>query len=485
MYRKTFPILLALVITTSLILAGCAPTATQLPEEPVAPTEALPEPTGAPAEPTEAPAEPTEAPPKPTEPPPPAGPDPSGQTVVFWHVWGTDTPFEAMTAIVEEFNATNEWGITVEALDQGRYGDVEDAMNVGIQSGDLPNLVVAYSNALANWQQVDVLADLDALISDPSYGLTDEEINDFFESAYMGPVMDDSTRVGFPLSLSGQVLYYNSTWAQELGFDSAPTTAAEFKEQVCAASAANAADGNPDTDGTGGLVMYASASNVAAWTFAFGGDIITADGSGYTFNNPEVQAVAAFMKELYDEGCTLETESYPNPEFATRKTLSTMNSTVGIPYQLSAFDAEDAYSDDEWIFIPFVGPEGAAVNAFSQTIGLVNMTPEQNMAAWLFLKHLASPESQVKWINGSAYYPTRQSILPMLQDYAAEHPQWNTGLELLSVGKAEPARASWATVRREVQNTFSAILQSDPDQIIPLLEELDAIAAEAVAELDQ
>lgn len=231
--------------------------------------------------------------------------------------------------------------------------------------------------------------------------------------------------------------------------------------------------------------MYASASNVAAWTFAFGGDIITADGSGYTFNNPEVQAVAAFMKELYDEGCTLETESYPNPEFATRKTLSTMNSTVGIPYQLSAFDAEDAYSDDEWIFIPFVGPEGAAVNAFSQTIGLVNMTPEQNMAAWLFLKHLASPESQVKWINGSAYYPTRQSILPMLQDYAAEHPQWNTGLELLSVGKAEPARASWATVRREVQNTFSAILQSDPDQIIPLLEELDAIAAEAVAELDQ
>ena len=138
------------------------------------------------------------------------------------------------------------------------------------------------------------------------------------------------------------------------------------------------------------------------------------------------------------------------------------------------------------MFVPFVSAEGGeAVNAFSQTIGLVNTTPEQNMAAWLFLKYLADPETQATWTNGSAYYPTRQSVPPMLTDYSAENPQWNTGLELLSVGMAEPARASWATVRREVQNTFSAILQSDPAQIPALLEELDAIAAEAVAELDQ
>jgi multiple sugar transport system substrate-binding protein/sn-glycerol 3-phosphate transport system substrate-binding protein len=391
-----------------------------------------------------------------------------------------------MTAIVAEFNATNEWGITVEALDQGRYSDVEDAMNVGIQSGDLPNLVVAYSNALANWWQVDVLADLDEYLYDPVYGLTEEEVADFFDAAYMGPVMDDGTRVGFPLSLSGNVMYCNDTWAKELGFGSAPTTAAEFKEQVCAASAANNADDNPDNDSTGGLVMYVGASNVASWIYAFGDDMMADDGSGYEFNTPEIQAVAAFLKDLWDEGCAFETESYPNPEFATRKALFTMSSTVGIPYQLSAFEAEEAFADDEWVFVPFIGAEGGeAVNAFSQSIGLVNITPEQNMAAWLFLKYMSNPETQATWILGSAYYPTRQSVPPMLTDYAAANPQWDTGLLLLKVGQAEPARSSWATVRREVQNTFSAILQSDPDQIVHLLEELDAIAAEAVAELDQ
>ncbi len=492
MYKKKIFILVVSILTISMILAACAPAATPTEsaaaptEAPAEPTEAPAEPTAAPVEPTEAPAEPTEAPPEPTEEPAPAGPDPSGQTVTFWHVWGTGTPNEGLLAIVDQFNATNEWGITVDALDQGNYSDVEDAMNVSIQSGDVPNLVVAYSNALANWWQVDVLADLDSLIYDPSYGLTEEEIADFYEAAFMGPVMADGSRVGFPLSLSGNVMFYNVTWAQELGFENPPANTAEFIEQACAATAANNADDNPDNDGTGGLVMYVGASNVASWAYAFGDDMLADDGSGYAFDTPEMQGVAAFLKELWDQGCAFETESYPNPEFATRKALFTMSSTVGIPYQTSAFEAEDAFTDDQWIFIPFMGPDGQqAVNAFSQTIGLVNTTPEQNLAAWLFLKYLADPETQATWINASAYYPTRKSVSPLLADYSAQNPQWETGLQLLSVGQSEPARASWTTVRREVQNTFSAILQSDPDQIEPLLIELDAVAAEAVAELDQ
>lgn len=413
-------------------------------------------------------------------------PDPSGQNLVFWHLWGYGIQYETIQSIVEEFNTNNDWLINVEAIDIGRYSDIEDAMNDAIRSGDLPNLLVAYSSSLANWLQMDVLVNLNDFIYNQDYGLEDEEIADFFGSAFYGPILEDGTRVGFPLSQSEYVIYYNSTWAKELGFESAPTSTAEFKEQACAAHTANAVDDDPDNDGTGGLVMYTGSSNVISWIFAFGGDIISEDGSGYDFTTPEIEGVATFLKELWDEGCALMTDSYPHPEFATRRALFIMNSSVGIPYQLSAFDDEDAYKDDEWVFIPFVGPEGGqAVNALAQTIGLVNTTPEQNMAAWLFLKYLASPVVQAKWITGSAYYPTKQSVTPLLVDYAAQNPQWDTGLLLLNVGQTEPARASWANVRQEVYNTFSAILQGDPDQIVPLLEELDAIAAEAVAELDQ
>lgn len=493
MFRKAFPILLAMIISYSLILTGCAPTSIPT-EEPAEPTEAPPDPTVAPPEPTSTSLDPTEVPPEPgsteepepTEPPAPAGPDPSGQYIEFWHPWGYGIQHETMQAIIEEFNDNNEWLIHIEAVDMGGYSDIEDAIIDTSQSGDLPNLVVAYSSSLANWMQMDIMVDMDDFIYSQEYGLAEDEIADFFETAFLGAVLKNGTRVGFPLSQSINVIYYNSTWAKELGFDSAPTSTGELYEQACVATAANAADDNPDNDGTGGLVMYTGSSNVASWIFSFGGDIILEDSSAYDFTTPESESVAAFLKEIWDDGCAFMTQGYPHPEFASRKALFIMNSSVGIPYQLSAFEAEGAFSADEWIFIPFVGAEGGeSVNAFSQTIGLVNTTPEKNLAAWLFLKYLSDPETQAKWISGSAYYPTRKSVSMVLSDYAAANPQWETGLELLAVGHAEPAMASWATVRREVQNTFSAILQGDHDQIVPLLEELDAIAAEAVVMLDQ
>jgi multiple sugar transport system substrate-binding protein len=68
-----------------------------------------------------------------------------------------------------------------------------------------------------------------------------------------------------------EVIFYNQTWLEELGFAGPPTTPDEFKEMACAASAANG-------DGTGGYILRDDASAVAAWTFAFGGDVLTEDG---------------------------------------------------------------------------------------------------------------------------------------------------------------------------------------------------------------
>lgn len=481
---KKFSIIVLGIFVLSTILAACA-TPTQAPtpeatEEPEAPV--VEEPTEEPVVTEEAPA-PTEEAAAPVEPEPDV--DPTGQKVVFWHVWGTGTPSEAMVEIVDQFNQTNEWDITVEPVDQGRYSDLEDAMNAAIQSGDVPNLAVGYSNALANWYQVGVLADLNPYMNDSFFGFTEEEKADFYQAALAAPVLADDTMVGFPISQSANVLFYNQTWAQELGFENPPATAEEFKEQACAAAEANATDDDPDNDGTGGYVLYAGASDVASWVFAFGGDIKGEGGEGYAFNTPVVKDVALFLKDLQDNGCAFQTESYPNPEFATRKALFTVSSTAGLPYQIEAFAAEGASSEDEWGFIAFPGKDGGkAVNAFGQTIGMVNSTPESNMAAWLFLKYFSSPEVQAQWINSSAYYPTRMSVNPLLEEYVAANPIWQDGLDLLEFGMSEPAKPSWATVRRAVGDTFTAIIGSPEDQVDTLLSELDAAAAEAVEETD-
>ena len=104
MFKRLPKMAILVLVIASLMLSACEP----------APT---PTPTPEPVVVTEAPVE--EA--KPSI-------DPTGQTVSFWHVWGTGLPNETMLAIVDEFNASNEWGITVEAVDQGGYSDLEDAL---------------------------------------------------------------------------------------------------------------------------------------------------------------------------------------------------------------------------------------------------------------------------------------------------------------------------------------------------------------------
>ncbi|MBL7164241.1 MAG: extracellular solute-binding protein, partial [Anaerolineales bacterium] len=407
----------------------------------------------------------------------------AGTTVSFWHVWGTGAPSEGMIAVVDAFNATNEYGITVDAVDQGRYGDAEDAMNAAIQSGDVPNAIVGYTNAIAGWYSVGMIADLQPYVDDPTVGFTADEVADFYVGAYNGGVMADGTRIALPISQSANVLFYNTSWAKDLGFDAPPANAAEFKEQACAAAAANAADDDPDNDGTGGFVLYPSASNFYSFLFAYGNNGLTEDGTAYDFATPAAEAVGTLWKEMWDEGCAFPTESYPNPEFATRKALFTMSSTAGLPYQLAAF--EDAESEDEWTFVPFVGPDGQkAVNAFGQFVAAVEGTPAQKLATWLFLKYFTSPEAQAMWVNASAYHPVRISADDLLKDYSAEHPKWVTGLELLQYGYSEPTRASWTSVRRAVGDTGDMIINGTPEDIMMYLEELNNTAAELVAEVE-
>jgi multiple sugar transport system substrate-binding protein len=462
--KKTYAWFMLLALVLPLVLSGCGTAATEAPTEPPA------------AAPTEAPTveEPTPEPAMPAV-------DPSGQTVTFWHVWGTGTTGEGLQALVDEFNATNEWGITVEALDQGAYNDLEDAMNAAIQSGDLPNIVVGYTNALDTWHSVGVMADLDALINDPDYGLTADEVADYYTGAWENGINASGQRVGFPHGQSENVIFYNNSWAEELGFPNPPANLDEFKAQVCAAAEANKSD--PDKAGTGGLVLYTGASNVASFVYGLGDDLRNDAGDGYDFTKPAVEEVASFWKDLWDEGCAFPTESYPNPEFASRKALMTMSSTAGYTYQVSAFEAEGAMHDDVWTFIPFVGDGGTqAVDAYIQNSAIVKSNPEKELASWLFLKWFTSPEINARWIEVSAYYPIRMSAVDLLGDYSAQNPLWAQGLELAPYGKSEPGWASWSTVRRDVQDTFATVLQSDKSEIPSLLDELNATAAEALAE---
>lgn len=480
--------LIALVLIGALLLlAACQPAApaeepaAEEPMEEPAEEEAAEEPT---EEAMEEPAEEEAAEEEPVE--EEMGMDLSGTTISFWHVYGEGDPRnETINAIVDDFNANNEYGITVEALDQGEYADVEDKVNAGIQSGDTPNVVQAYTSALTAWDGVDMIVDLGQYIDDPEYGLSAEEMADIYPAVLESGLTADGKRVGWPISQSANVVVYNFTWAQELGFDSPPTTPEELKEQLCAAAEANANDDNPDNDGTGGMVWYPSASNFLSFLHAWSGTELNADGTAYEFNTDAAKEVALYVNDLRDSGCTFETESYPNPEQANRLALVTLSSNSGLPYYEAAF--EEAENDDEWGFLAFPGPDGGqGIDAFTQTVGVMVSMPEQELASWLFIKYLTSPENQARWVEASGYLPTQTSVESMLVDYIAETPVFASAVELASLAQGEPETfPAWASVRSALDDASAQLYAAGSEEEVgTILADLDATATELVAEIE-
>jgi multiple sugar transport system substrate-binding protein/sn-glycerol 3-phosphate transport system substrate-binding protein len=470
---KKISFLLTTLMVFGLVISACAKTPTETATEPTKPVEQ-------PTTPAEGQSTPVEQPT--TE--PAMDLELEGTSIEFWHVY-SDAPGEGLQTLVDEFNTTNEYGITVNALNQGNYGDVEDKFNAGIQSGDLPDVVMAYTNALADWYSVDSIIDLNPYISDPKYGMTTDQLDDLYPHLRGAGTTPDGAWIAYPMTQSANVLVYNFTWAEELGFAEPPATSAQLKELVCAAAAENTAKGG-DFAGTGGLVYYPNATNWLNFLYAFKGRELNDAGDAYDFTSQAAVDTSMYILDLKKDGCVWQTESYPNPEQAMRKAIITMSSTAGAPYYAAAFK-EAGNTTDKWGWIAAPGPDGTlAVDAFQQMLGVVPSTDEEQMASWLFIKWLTSPEIQARWVKISGYYGTQYSTEKLLTEYASENPVWASGVELAAIGPSEPQTfPAWSSVRRSIDDAAAQLWNAtDQVEVEKILAELTQTANDLVAELD-
>jgi multiple sugar transport system substrate-binding protein/sn-glycerol 3-phosphate transport system substrate-binding protein len=416
-----------------------------------------------------------------------AGVDPSGQSVVWWHNHSGSRE-EQLAVLVEQFNESNACGITVEALNQGSYDDIRNQVNASISAGDLPAaLVVGYQNDQAFYQLNNALVDLEPYLQDAHWGLGAEDQSDFYASFFDQSIhpLFDNQRLGFPPNRSMEVLFYNQTWLEELGFDGPPATPEEFQEMACAGAEANG-------DGTGGYILREDASAVAAWTYAFGGDVLNEEGSGYVYDGDATVQSMAFLKALYDDGCAyLFTEGFPNPEFAARRAIFAQGSSSGIPFyagDVATISEEEGREPDEWgvAAIPHTTAEPVQ-NIYGGDIMITNTTPEQQLAGWIFVKWFTLPDIQAEWDVISGYFPTRLGATEFLEGYVDENPQWGQAIELLPYSYYEPQLISYTGVRDAAQAAFNEIMQlpagASEEDIRAILTNLTEVANEQQEEL--
>ena len=410
--------------------------------------------------------------------------DPSGQTVTFWHQHDESGRVDALDRFTADFNANNPYGITVEHLYQGGYGDIFRKMLPVLGTSSVPNLVVGYQNQTATYAVADGMVDMTPYVNSEKYGLTDEEKADFFQGIYQADVFPSfgNQRFGFPPNRSMEVIYYNIDWLEELrsagliDFDGAPSTPAEFEAAACAAAQQPFSGATSDANVLG-FEIDPDASNLASLTFAMGGDIFDYENNEYAYDSPEAIEAMTFMQDLFNQGCAgLATERYGDQtNFGAGTTLFTIGSTSGLPFYQSAVD-EGAQHEWSVSVVPHVTAEPVQ-NLYGASVGIpAGKSPEANLAAWLFLKYYTSPEVQADWAISSNYFPVRQSVAESMGDYFAANPTYEKAFGFLPYAKAEPPVPGYDFVRDEAAAAMVEIAEgADVTEVMSRLDEFGDI----------
>ncbi len=383
--------------------------------------------------------------------------DPSGQTVTFWHQH-SGIREEMLQKIVGDFNATNPYGITIDAQYQGGYGDIFNQMLVRLGTTDVPDLVVAYQNQAATYQLADGLLDMRSLVSSDTWGLSEEEVADFFPGFWQQDIFSTfgGARLAFPPNRSLEVMYYNVDWLAELGYDGPPTTPADFREVACAATT------QPFSGATGtgslGYELSLDASRFASWTFAFGGNVFDYEANRYTLDSEAAIEAMTFLQDLMNDGCaSTVTERFGDQtNFGAGTLMFTVGSSSGFPFYQQAIDAGSGHN---WSVaaIPHVTPE-PVMNQYGASVSMpVTDSPERQLATWLFLKYYTNPEVQAEWAVASNYFPVRASAVASLQDYFVKDPNYAIAFNLLQYSIAEPPVPGYDFVRNLTAEAMAAI----------------------------
>ena len=138
-------------------------------------------------------------------------------TITFYHSMGAQLQ-EILNTAIADFNVLYP-NITVEHESYGNYDGVRDQIKTEISVGNQPNIAYCYPDHIALYNVAGAVQTLDVLINDPTYGYTQEQLDDFIQGYYEeGRAFGDGKMYSLPISKSTEVLYYNKTefdnWAK-------------------------------------------------------------------------------------------------------------------------------------------------------------------------------------------------------------------------------------------------------------------------------
>jgi sn-glycerol 3-phosphate transport system substrate-binding protein len=381
--------------------------------------------------------------------------------VEFWTATNAANS-EALDRLTEQFNSSQS-DVAVTIINQTTYEDALTKYIAGLQTGDLPDLVMLEDTSLQQMIDTQSVLPAEACVKADKYDTSDhlERVLSYYTV--------DGTLWPMPFNVSNPVLLYNKLAFETAGLDpeSPPKTLDEVKD------AAQALVDNGVTES--GFSLKLDPWYLEQWLAKAGKPYVN-NGNGRQSRSTatafDVKAgveIFTWMKDMVDAdlAVTNDAENFDNlfaiGEDNAAMTIDTSASLGSIVDVLGS----GQYPNVEIGVAPMPGPAGkGGVLVGGAALYMSNKSSAAEKAAtWEYLKFLNTPETQADWGASTGYIPIVESAteLPTIQDLWAESPFFKVAYDQLLTGventaTAGPVIGDYQGVRDSVLDAIEAML---------------------------
>lgn len=349
--------------------------------------------------------------------------------IEVWQAFTAETK-NTFDQLVEEFNASQDRVRVVNQSQGQSYDEVLRKYVAGIPSGDLPAL--AYLEDVSLKEVIDSGTLLPAEACEQEAG---------FEPGQLPVVRDyytvDGTYWPGYVNVSEPILYYNGTHLRRAGLD--PAEAPETLDELRTVAEAIKEEGVPSP-----LALILNRWFIESWVTGAGETVVN-NGNGRdgtatesTFDNPATREVYEWVKGMADDGLLAgfsATSGQINQYLAVAQQNSSMvieSSTASTA--IKAVLGGVTYDDADGLSVEDIDPsvidvragafpgleEPSQVRVSGGYFAMTNTgTPEEQAAAWEFMRWMWEVPQQVTWHLQGSYLPTTQLVAndPAVQEF--------------------------------------------------------------------
>ena len=390
-------------------------------------------------------------------------------TIEMWHYMNGGQA-DALNSIIEDFNATNDKGITVNAISQGSIVDLNKKVISAAQSNSLPAIINVYPDVATGLIEDKKLVNLSSFINDKNVGMADE-MDDFVDSFIQETSQWNNGEVyGLPMTKSTEVLYVNKNMLESLGYTLEDLEDLTFEKL---AEISNKAVTELGVAGFG----FDSSSNAFISSLKMNGlDFVDSKGT-INVDNEWVREYMTFFQKQAESGAFRiagEDKFLSNP-FVNQKMLCYQGSSAGYAYLNN-----DGAFEIAVVEVPvFEGKDKAVMQQGASLFVTNNVSAEAQYAAYEFVKFATNAENTAKFATATGYLPVRKSAVEteivknILNDETSLYSQvYNVAQKSLPYSYYTPAINNAQSARTVAQEKYEAFMSGSIKDVEVLVDDI-------------